>query len=458
MDNKQQIFESMPVPKAVASLALPTILGQLITIIYNLADTLYIGQTGNPYMVAAISVSFVLFFMLNALSNLFGIGGGSLISRLLGAKQPDKAKNVCAFSFWAGIGVAIIYILLVLIFMDPLLRLLGASDHTIGYARDYTTWVIVIGGLPNIINMLMGNFLRSVGYAKEASMGIAGGGIMNIILDPIFIFLLHMAVKGAAMATMLANSCAAIYFLIVFLRMRRRTSLSISPKNVQLPWTYIKQILAVGFPASIATILASVSNSVINKLTSAYGDIPIAAIGIVKKIDIIPMGIGMGLSQGMLPLVAYNYSAKNYERMKAISRFGRWSSVFFSIFCVVIFQFFATSLLRLFINDAETIEIGSRFLRIVCLSVPVMQMNFLTNTTFQAMGKGWQSLVLSACRQGLINIPLLFLMDHILGLFGIVWTQLIADSLTLALSMGLYSSILKHLHEEEEQQLSLCQK
>ena len=343
MDRKKQIFETMPVPKAVASLAIPTILGQLITMIYNLADTLYIGQTGNPYMVAAISISFVLFFMLNALGNLFGIGGGSLISRLLGAKQPEKVKNVSAFSFWAGMTMTLVYVALVLSFMDPLLRLLGASDNTIGYARDYVSWVIVAGGLPIALNMLLGHFLRSVGYAREASIGIAGGGIMNILLDPIFIFVFHMAVKGAAIATMLSNSAATIYFLIVFMRLRGRTSLSISPRNIRLPRAHIGQILAVGFPASVATMLACVSNSVINKLSSAYGDIPVAALGIVKRIDIIPMSVGMGLSQGMLPLVAYNYSSRNYDRMKAISRFGRWSSVCFSAFCVIVFQLLAMS-------------------------------------------------------------------------------------------------------------------
>jgi multidrug efflux pump len=449
MDKRKQIFESMPVPKAVASLAIPTILSQLITTVYNLADTLYIGQTGNPYMVAAVSLSFVLFFILNAIGNLFGIGGGSLISRMMGAKQPENARRVCSFSFWSGVALSIVYILLVLVFMDPLLRLLGASDNTIGYARDYVNWVIVIGGLPVIVSMLMGHFLRSVGYAKEASIGIAGGGILNIILDPIFIFPLDMAVKGAAMATMLSNAAAMIYYIIIFWRMRGRTILSIAPKNIRLTWNYISQILAVGFPASIATLLACVSNSLINKLVSAYGDIPVAALGIVKKIDILPMSVGMGLSQGMLPLVAYNYSAKNYERMKSISRFGRWSSVCFSAFCVVVFELLAVSLMRFFINDAETIELGSRFLRIACLAVPVMQMNFLTNTTFQAMGKGWQSLVLSACRQGLINIPLLFIMNGIFGLFGIVWTQLAADALTLAISMSLYASILRQLHKEE---------
>lgn len=449
MDKKQQIFDTMPVPKAVASLALPTIISQLITTIYNLADTLYIGQTGNPYMVAAVSLSFVLFFILHSIGNLFGIGGGSLISRMMGAKQPEYAKRVCSFSFWSGAALAAVYIMFVIVFMDPLLRLLGASDNTIGYARDYVNWVIVVGGLPVMVNMLMGHFLRSVGYAKESSIGTASGGILNIILDPIFIFPLNMGVKGAAIATMLSNVAAMVYFLITFMRIRRRTVLSIAPKNIRLPLNYVSQVLSVGFPASIATLLACVSNSLINKLTSFYGDIPVAALGIVKKIDTIPMSVGMGLSHGMLPLIAYNYSAKNFERMKAVSRFGRFASFGFSAFCVVVYQLLAATIMRLFISDAETIEMGSRFLRIACLAVPLMQMNFLTNTTFQAMGKGWQSLILSACRQGLINIPLLFLMNSLFGLYGVVWTQLVADALTLAVSTTLYASVVKKLHQEE---------
>jgi multidrug efflux pump len=449
MIEKQNIFESMPVPRAVASLAIPTILSQLITMIYNLADTFYIGQTGNPYMVAAVSLSFVLFFVLTAIGNLFGIGGGSLISRMMGSKQPENAKLVCSFSFWSGVALTVVYIICVLAFMDPLLKLLGASGNTIGYSRDYVTWVILVGGLPIIISALMAHLLRSEGYAKEASIGIAGGGILNIVLDPVFIFVFDMAVKGAAIATMLSNVAAMIYFFVVFARMRGRAVLSVSPKNVRLPGKYIGQVLAIGFPASIATLLACVSNSVINKLASAYGDIPVAAFGIVKKIDTIPMSVGMGLSQGMLPLVAYSYSAGNYDRMKAVSRFGRFSSFTFSAVCVIVFQLLSTSLMRIFINDGDTIELGSKFLRIACLAVPVMQMNFLTNTTFQAMGKGWQSFVQTACRQGLINIPMLFLMNSIFGLFGIIWTQLIADSLTFVISTSLYTGVLRQLRREE---------
>ncbi len=448
MDKKKEIFESMPVPKALASLAIPTILSQLVTMIYNLADTLYIGQTGNPYMVAGVSLSFPLFFIITAIANLIGIGGGSLISRMLGAKRPEEAKRISSFGFWTGIVLALIYSIIILFVMNPLLLLLGASANTLSFAKDYTFWVIIVGGVPTAISSYMAHFLRSEGFAKQSSIGIAGGGILNIILDPIFIFPLNMAVKGAAIATMLSNVASMIYFFYVIYRMRGRTVLSISPKNYRLPWAQIKQILSVGFPAAVATLLVCLSATVINKLSSSYGDIALAAFGIVKKIDMIPMSVSMGLSQGMLPLMAYNYAAKNYDRMHSVSNTGRTWAIGFSLICIAVFQLIPSFLVRLFIPDPDTIALGTIFLRIACLAVPVMQMNFLLNTTFQAMGKGTQSLILSVCRQGLFNIPLLFLMNYLAGLYGIIWTQLIADSLTLVISLGLYSSILKRLRSE----------
>ena len=451
MDKKKEIFESMPVPKALASLAIPTILSQLITMIYNLADTYFIGQTNNPFMVAGVSLSFPLFFIVVSIANLIGIGGGSLISRMLGSNRPEEAKRISSFGFWTGIVLAAIYSVTIYSVMEPLLLLLGASPNTLPYACDYTFWVMVVGGIPTAVSSYLAHFLRSEGFAKQASWGIAGGGIVNIILDPIFIFLLKLDVKGAAIATMLSNVVSVIYFLVVIYRMRERTVLSMDPKNFRLPFEQIKQLLSVGFPAAIATMLVCLSNIVINKLSSGYGDIAVASFGIVKKIDMIPMSVSMGLSQGMLPLMAYNYAAKNYDRMHRVSNTGRTWAIGFSILCIAVFQLVPAQLVRFFIADPETIELGTKFLRIACIAVPVMQMNFLLNTTFQAMGKGTQSLILSICRQGLINIPLLYLMNYIAGLFGIIWTQLIADSLTLIISLGLYSSILKRLKSEENE-------
>ncbi|MPM27147.1 Multidrug export protein MepA [bioreactor metagenome] len=442
----------MPVPKALANLAVPTILSQLVTMIYNLADTYFVGRTNNPYMVAAVSVAYTLFFVLNALSNLFGVGGGSLVSRLLGVDKPGDAKKVSSFSFYATIVVAFFYSMACLGFMNPLLRLLGASDNTILYARQYLFWVVVVGGIPTMMGMTMAHLLRSAGYAKQASFGLALGGMLNIGLDPLFMFRIlprGMEVAGAAAATMLSNIVALIYFFTVFARLRGMTVLSIKPGDALPDRKYLGPIFAVGFPSAIGSLLACVSNMLINHLASGYGDIPVAAFGIVKKIDMLPMNVGMGLCQGMMPLVAYNYAAKNYKRMREAANFARLCGIGFAIACIVSFEVFSVGLVRVFISDAETVQMGASFLRIACLATPFMIINFQMSYTFQAMGKGKQSLILSSSRQGIINIPLLFAMNIWFGLYGIIWTQLLADAVTLVISFGLYFRLHKQMKLEE---------
>lgn len=443
MENREEIFESMPVPKAVASLAIPTILSQLVTMIYNLADTFFVGQTGDPLKVAAVSLAYPAFMVLTALGNLFGIGGGSLISRLLGAKQPLAAKKVSSFSFHACILTALAYSATVFIFMDPLLSLLGASDNTIGFGREYLFWIVAIGGAPTTLSLVIAHLLRSEGWAKQAGTGIALGGTLNIILDPIFIFPLGLGVAGAGIATMLSNIVVVIYYLLVLSRLNEDSVLSIHPRDIALEKRIVAPLLSVGFPACLATVLACVSNSVIFKLASGYGDIPVAAFGIVKKVDSIQMKMGLGLSQGILPLVAYNFSAKRFDRMKAVSRFARILGICLALLCVVIFELLADGIIGFFIKDNDTIATGALFLRIACLATPLMIANFLMNTTFQAMGKGRQSLIFTACRQGLINIPLLFLMRYLFGLKGLIWTQLLADSLTMIVALVMYRGILR---------------
>ncbi len=448
MDKKTEIFENMPVRKALATLAIPTILSQLVTMIYNLADTLYIGQTGNPFMVAGVSLSFPLFFLLMSMGNLFGIGGGSLISRMLGAKKPEYAKRVSAFSFWTGVACALIYSILLYLNLDPILRLLGASDNTIRWSRDYITWVVVIGGVPSAVGVLMGHFLRSEGYAKYSSIGIAFGGILNIILDPIFIFVFDMAVEGAAIATMISNVCAMIYYFVMLAKLGKKSVLSVSFKNYRLPLPLVGQVLSVGLPAALANILASTSAMFFNKLASGYGDITIAAIGISRRIDMIPMSVGMGLTQGMMPLMAYNYAAKNYKRMELVNKTGRHAAYAVSAVCILVFQIFPAQIVQLFIRDRATVELGAMILRISCIGVPLMISNFMMNTTFQAMGKGMQSFVLTACRQGLVAMPLMLLMNAAFGLFGLIWCQPVSDAITVIISFTLYYTIMKKLHAE----------
>lgn len=444
MNANKEIFESMPVPKALATLAVPTIISQLITMIYNLADTFFIGRTNDPYKVAAASLAFVLFFMMNALSNFFGVGGGSLISRLLGQQKGDEAKKVCSFSFYGTILISLLYSMGCLIFMDPLLRLLGASDNTIGFASQYTLWVVVIGGVPSTLGMTMAHLLRSEGYAKKASFGLGMGGILNIFLDPLFMFVIMkpgQEVAGAAVATLISNVIVLLYFMMIFVRLRGRTILTLSPRYIFSGMAYTGQIVATGFPSALGSCLACVANITVNNLTSTYGDIPVAAMGIVKKIDMLPMNVGMGLCQGMMPLVAYNYSAKNYKRMQSVANCARISGIAFAGLCIVFFEIFAPNIVGLFIEEAQTLSLGIEFLRICCIATPVMICNFQMSYTFQAMGKGPQSLLLSACRQGLINIPLLFLINHFFGLYGIAWTQLVSDGITLIISFTLYRKV-----------------
>lgn len=450
MDGNIELFETMPVGKALAKMAVPTIISQLITMIYNLADTYFIGRTNNPYMVAAASLSYVLFFILTALSNLFGVGGGSQISRLLGERRYEEAKKVCSFSFYGTICISLLYSLVCLIFMNPLLKLLGATENTLAYSRQYTLWVIVIGGVPSCLSMTMAHLLRSEGYSKYASYGLSGGGILNMLLDPLFMFVIMrpgQEVMGAALATMLSNCAALGYFAFMFFRLRKDTILCLSPHMMMPGKSSVRAVFAVGVPSAIGSLMSCLSNTVVNKLSSGYNDFAVAAMGIVKKVDMLPMNVGMGLCQAMVPMVAYNYSTKNYRRMKAFTSAARLSGVIFAGICIVIMEIFASQVITLFINDGETVKYGTDFLRINVLATPLMICNFQMSYTFQAMGKGAESLLLTSCRQGIINIPLLFLMNWLVGLYGIIWTQLLADSITVMISFTFYRRITKKLGE-----------
>ena len=448
MDSKKELFETMPVPRALASLAIPTIISQLITMIYNLADTYFVGITNDPYKVAATSITFVLFFVANALSNLFGVGGGSLISRLLGRREPEEAKKVCAYSLYGAFALSLIYSICCGVFMEPLLRMLGASDHTIGYCTAYGFWVVVIGGVPATMGLTMAHILRSEGYSRQASLGLGMGGMLNIILDPVFMFLLlppGMEVEGAAIATTLSNVISLVYFIIVFCKLKNQTVISASAKLLRPALKYTGEIFSIGFPSALSSLLSSAANITINSLVAGYGDIPVAAMGIVKKIDMLPLNVSFGLCQGMMPLVAYNYAAKNYKRMNDVANFTRVLGMGFSALCIVLFEIFASGLVNLFIDEMETVVLGTAFLRIACLATPFMVCNFQMTYMLQAMGKGRHSLLLSACRQGLINIPLLFVMNHLFGLRGLVWTQLLADGITLCIVVVLYQSVKRNL-------------
>ena len=460
MDKKRELFEKTPVPKALATLAIPTIISQLISMIYNLADTFYIGLANDPSQTAASSVAFTLMFMLNCIPNLFGVGAGSLISRLLGEKKDKDAGGVASFAFYCTLIVTAIYSAAVLVFMDQMLNFLGATSSSLPYAQQYAFWVVVFGGIPAALSMTMSHLLRSEGYASKASFGLGLGGVMNIILDPVFMFLVFEPgneIKGAAIATMLSNVITLVYYVAIYFKIRKKTVLSLSPGKALIPKRLVVPVLAVGIPSALGSFLACVSNIVINNLASSYstlyGDVPVAAIGIAKKIDMLPMNVGFGLCQGMMPLVAYNFASGDHKRMREFSRVTRTAAMVFAGACILLFQLLATQICAIFNGHAETVAMSTDFLRILCLSVPFMLFNLQISFSFQAMGMGKQSLILSSLRQGVINIPLLFVMNHFFGLYGIVWTQLISDIITGIISYAVYHHSIGKLMSESKKEL-----
>ena len=449
-NNKTELFEKMPVGKALLVMAVPTIVSQLITMIYNLADTVFIGMSGDPYKVAAASVVGVLFFMLSALANLFGVGGGSLLSRLLGEKRELDAKKVAVFSFYGSLVLATSYSLVCFVFTQPLARLLGASDNTIGYASSYLFWVVVIGGVPSTLALTMSHLLRSAGYSKEAGIGLGLGGISNIILDPLFMFVFlpkGNEVTGAAIATLLSNVITLIYFFIVYLKLKGGI-LSVSIKHVRLEKPLVKAVFSIGLPSALTALLANFTSILKNNLTSSYGDIELAAYGIVMKADMLPLNIGMGLCQGMMPLVAYNYASKNYPRMKSFTRAAQISGIVTACVFILICEILAPQIIWLFIRDAQTIYYGKNFLRIACLATPFMISNFQKIYCLQAMGKGKESLLLGLCRQGLFAIPILLVLNYFVGLYGVIMAQLISDAITFIISTLIYHKVYKKLQNE----------
>ena len=445
---RSELFETAPVAKALATMALPTIMSQLVTLIYNIADTWFIGRTRNPYMVAASSLVLTVFLLATALSNLFGVGGGSLAVRLMGQKQEDEAERVASLSLAMAACSALAYSLICLILMNPLLRLLGASDNTIGYARQYLLFVSVIGGVPTVLSVTMGSMLRNVGFSREAGFGLSMGGLLNILLDPLFMFVIlpdGYQVMGAGLATMLSNVATTTYFLIVYRRVGTSSILKLPRKFEHIGPDSMRSLFSVGVPAALSLFLFDLTNIVINRLTSSHGDIELAAMGIVLKVERLPLNTGIGICLGMMPLVAYNYAAKDYKRMKAFFSAGRAAGVAFSVLCVVLYRIFAADIIHAFIADDETVRLGTTFLQARCFATPFMFLSFHMVHFMQAVDRGKISFYLAVIRQLALNIPLLLLLNGLFGMSGIIWTQATADFLNVIISYIIYHRVIVNI-------------
>ena len=444
MEDKRFLFEKDSVPHALLVMALPTVVSQLIILIYNLADTWFVGRTNNPYMVAACSLVLPVFMLTVVITNIFGTGGGTLIARLIGKSQGEEAARVSAACIWMALSSAAIYSLVCLAVMTPLLRLLGASDNVLAYAKQYMFFVIVLGGVPAIMSNTLSSMLRSIGLSSKASFGLSMGGVLNILLDPLFMFLIlpdGKQVMGAGIATMISNTAALTYFIVTYRKASADTILRVRMRGQYPSGASFRSVFSVGIPAAVSVLLFDLCTIVINRLSSGHGDIELAAIGIVLKAERLPLNIGVGICLGMVPLIAYNYSSGNRERMDAVFRFGRAVGLAIGLISVVLYYVFAPFIMQVFIEDAETVRFGTQFLRARCFATPLMFLCFSMVHFTQAIGRGRDSFILAVIRQIVFNIPLLFLMNSLFGMTGIVWTQAAADLCTVLISYVLYFRI-----------------
>lgn len=445
MTGNKGIFEEASVSRAVISLAVPTVISQLITVVYNMADTFFVGQIGDRNQVAAVSVCMPLFVLLTGLANLFGIGGSSCISRALGAGDQRRARNVAAFCIWTSTAVSLLYGVALYLLRGAILPLVGADEETYSFCCQYIFWCITIGAVPTVLNQELAHLVRSEGYSAQASIGVALGGILNIALDPVFIFPLGLEVAGAAIATMLSNLIATAYFVILLLRRRGSTAITFDPRSYSARNRIPRNVLLVGLPSCIMNIMGVASNITINKLMNSYTNAAVAGIGVAKKVDMLSYSIATGMSQGVLPLIGYNYSAKNYKRMTDAIKTNFIYSLIVSVAGTVFLFTCAGGIVRAFISDAETVSYGAYFQRVICITGPCISVTMLAITAFQSVGKELEPAVLSVLRKGGLDIPFMLVLNHFAGVNGIVWATPMADVCAMLVAIVLFIPFWRHL-------------
>lgn len=431
------VFENDSVIQSVLIMAIPTIISQMITVLYNYADTIFVGQLNDPKQVAAIALAFPLTIIITTLGNLWGIGGGNAISRALGKGDLHEAKRASAFSFYGAVILTGICCVMAFVMGDAFDYMLGASFADLGFTDRYIFWMFIIGAVPSVLSQVLAHFARSLGFAKAAGIGLTLGGILNIILDPVFIFTFgfNLGVTGAAVATMFSNTAALAYFSVLFYRHRGQWSVSFRMMDA-LPQRQIAVlVLSIGLPSALISLLSAVSNGVLNNLISKHGEVAVAAVGIAKKMDILPANIAVGITQGSLPLIAFSHGAGRGERAKKLLSVTGILAFAATTAIVAFLEIFAAPVSRIFIRDAETVQYATQFIRRLCLSVPLYAVTITINSFFQAVNKPKHAFAISVIRKGIFDLPLMVLFDSFFVVTSIIWVQPIMDLAAVVVSL-----------------------
>ncbi len=437
-EKQHELFETMPVLSAVRRLVVPTIVGQIILVVYNMADTFYIGRTNDAAKITAVGVCMPAFMFLSAISNLFGVGGSSVISRCLGQGDKTRARLTAAFSVWGCAVLTAVYCLLAWVLRVPFLRFLGGSDPDVHVlAQDYLLITVTLGGFAAVYSTLFSHLLRSEGKSLSASIGIAMGGLLNIALDPLFMFVLlpkGQEVIGAAVATALSNVISLCYFWLTLRKNREDSVLRFRPSRDMLSRRVPREVLGTGLPACLMTLCENVSYAILDQLMAANdlaaGGRSVLQAGIVvaKKVNMLAHCMVRGMSQGVLPLIAYSYASGNHRRMRSSVLISMGISVALSLVFLAAARLLSVQLVGVFLpGGGDSLTYGAQFLEILCIGGPFSACAYAVISFFQATGKSLRSLLLALLRKGMLDIPLMFLLDRLMPVYGVVWATPIAD-------------------------------
>ena len=440
---KIELLENAPPMRAVFRMALPTVLSQVVSLVYNLADTFFVGRLHDPKQLAALSLCFPIFMISVLVANFFGIGANSLISRALGRGDYDEVKRLSSFSVY-GSGIAAIMIALAgTVFVRPLLYLLGAQPDTIEYAYQYLKYVFLLGLLPNVLSLTLSHLLRAEGASRQSGVGLALGGILNIILDPIFIFLSGRGVVGAAIATLVSNIVAMAYFLVVMLRSRKSSFLCMRPMKIRP--RLAGQVCLAGLPSALVILFGTLANFYMLFVCAAYDDTVIAAYGILQKFSGISIHLGNGMSQGVSPLLGYSYAHRNADRTRQVSLIGFLTIIMLAAVIVVLIELFPVSLAGLFASDQATIESTTLFLRCSIPGALFAAAFLFFNASVVAFGKWKQGVVLNIMRQAVFFVPTIYMLNRLFGITGLAVSYFVSEVLNFLVCGAIYLTVFRRI-------------
>ena len=438
-----------PVPKAILKMSIPVVLGMMVQVLYNLVDTFFIGKLNDPNQLAAANITTPIFMLMMAIVTIVSTGASSYISRCLGQKDSQSANKTLSTGIAISTGLGCLVMAVGLIFLKPFITLLGATEAVYPYAYSYTS-IMFIGTLPVMLNYAGGQLIRSEGSIMPSIIGMMIGTVVNVILDPIFIFSFDMGIKGAAIATVLGNVAALGYYIYYYLS--GKSLVKFKPKFISAEKKIWGETFGIGIPAALSQFLMSGALIVCNNLAKPFGENAVAGMGIAAKLMYIGTFIFMGFAAGCQPLVGYNYGAKNIARVKTIIKTGMLMTAGIGIVLTMIFGIFAKGLISIFTPLPEVIAEGVTVLTTYMWSFIVLGPQMLASTAIQAFGKAKASLLLSTARQGLFYIPLLFLLNNCFSFKGLLWAQPVSDALTLSLALVLLVLIIKKLRHGNKEE------